>query len=82
MSTINITKEAMKAETKLRNIRKRATRAVQETQQKWEDREKGYLSTLSADVRSVLIAAGAIYAPVLKEAWVDVDPEPIPETLS
>jgi len=87
MSNINITKEAMKAETKLRNLRKRAAKAAQLVELAWAARERAYLLGISTEIKAVLRAAGYLfpgdYEPA-KEVWVDLDPEPepIPETLS
>jgi hypothetical protein len=85
MSNINITKEAMKAETRLRNIRKHAQKAQLETALRWADKERGYLSTLAPEVRAVLKAAGVMAAEDYLDVTAlceDVDPEPIQETLS
>ena len=76
MSNISITRAAMTAETKLRNIRKAAAKAQLETALRWADKESVYLAALPAEVRGVLVAAGLIEPPTLREAWVDVEPEP------
>ncbi len=60
--TINITKEAMKAETKLRHIRANAERAVLAVRSAWLGREITYVSSLPKSVRAVLVAAGALPA--------------------
>lgn len=60
---INVTKEAMKAETKLRHIKTRAAKAALEVNQKWAAKERAYLDTLPEEVRAVLRAAGVLPQP-------------------
>lgn len=57
---MNITKDAMKAETALRRIRKHTEEAIDKVTLAWMQREADFLDKLSPEVKSVLRAAGVI----------------------
>ncbi len=65
--SINITKEAMKAETELRHILANANKAVLATQLAWADRRAKYVASLPSGVRAVLVAAGVLPAGVAED---------------
>lgn len=60
MSEVNITKEAWKAEAKIRRIRANALAAVVKLTDKYDAAEKAYVADLPVQVVSVLIAAGVL----------------------
>ena len=57
---INITKDAMKAEAKIRRMRNSAVEAATRVCEKSGAREREYVSTLTTEVRAVLVAAGVL----------------------
>lgn len=58
--SIHITKEAIKAETALRRIRKNAERAIQKTTLAWIAREAEFVKKLAPEVQAVLTSAGVL----------------------
>lgn len=61
---MNITKEAMKAETRLRHIREKTEAAKRAVEEAWAAREAEFIASLPPKVLSVLVAAG-VYTPPL-----------------
>lgn len=57
---INITKDAMKAEAKIRRIRANYSAAQVRLSEKYGTLELGYIATLTPEVRAVLRAAGVL----------------------
>lgn len=61
---MNITKEAMKAETRLRHIREKTEATKRAVADAWAAREAEYIASLLESVLAVLIAA-RVYTPPL-----------------
>jgi hypothetical protein len=53
-------KEAQKAETKIRRMRRTAEKAVEAANLKWNNKVDGYIASLPVDVRAVLRAGGVL----------------------
>lgn len=77
--SIHITKEAMKAETALRRIRKNAERAIQKTTMAWIVREAEFVQKLPAEVRNALLALGVVETPPAEAIDISVLDETVEE---
>ncbi len=60
MSKVHITKEVVKAETRLLGIRRSTEKAIDRVTLKWMTREAEYVESLSEDVKRGLRACGVI----------------------
>lgn len=58
--SIHITKEAMKAETALRRIRKNAAASLKHHRMAWIAREDKFVKNLPAEVQKVLMVSGVV----------------------
>lgn len=56
----NTMKDAQKAETKLRRMRKASDRAVRQAESKWNAKVDAYIEGLPVEVRAVLRAGGVL----------------------
>lgn len=57
---MNVSKEAQKAETKLKNLEKRAKVALDRAATKWDEKRKAYVASLPIQVRGMLKAGAVI----------------------
>lgn len=71
---INITKDSMKAEAKIRRMRNSAEVSAKRAEWKRMRLESEYIATLTPEVRAVLIAAGVLSAPESHTTgeWIDI----------
>jgi hypothetical protein len=60
MSELHITKEVMKAETRLKRIRRTANNAIDKVTMAWLQREADYIDKLPEEVKRGLRACGVI----------------------
>lgn len=65
---MNVSKEAQKAETKLKNLAKRTEAALKNTADKWSTKRRDYIGSLPIQVRGMLKAGAVITDDDITEA--------------